>query len=248
MPRPDASAKLKAARPNEGPSKVIIGAVVVVVVILVVVFVAIWSNQSSSGSTTSGLPKHALKDGGGIVLSEGDKGAPTVDLWEDFQCPFCKHLEDAAGDRFTTLANQGDIRLVVHPLSFLDSNLGNDASARAANASFCAADADKFEEYHSTVYANQPQQEGVGYTDEQLLQFGQQAGIHGKAYDTFKQCVQDGAHTDYVKAVQQDGDKSGIRSTPTVEVNGNELSTQQLNTILQQPQQLDQVLEAAAGK
>ncbi|HET8599360.1 MAG TPA: thioredoxin domain-containing protein [Segeticoccus sp.] len=251
MPRPDASAKLKAARPKEGPSKVIIGAVVVVVIIIAAVVAVIVNNQSSNGASGGGsLPAHALPNGGGVVVPGGklQAGAPTVDLWEDFQCPFCKHLEDAAGQRFNTLADQGKIKLVVHPLSFLDSNLGNDSSKRAANASLCASDAGKFEAYHSTVFAHQPTQEGAGYTDQQLLQFGKDAGISGQAYSTFEKCVNNQTYSKYVQAVQVAGDKAGIRSTPTVKVDGHELSTQQLNTILSQPQQLDQVLEAAAKK
>ena len=52
-----------------------------------------------------------------------------------------------------------------------------------------------------------PQREGDGYTDEELLQFGRDAGIEGDAYATFETCVQDRTYEGWVQQVQQDGQR-----------------------------------------
>ena len=87
-------------------------------------------------------------------------------------------LQDIRG-RAGHLVSAGTARIVYYPLSFLDRQLGNDSSLRAANAAGCAQDAGAFAAYHDTVFANQPEREGDGYTDEELLQFGRDAGIEG---------------------------------------------------------------------
>ena len=58
-------------------------------------------------------------------------GPVDVTLWEDFQCPNCKDFEAENGAMLDHLVTDGDITLTIHPLSFLDSSLGNDSSVQA---------------------------------------------------------------------------------------------------------------------
>ena len=241
--RPDASAKLAANKPKTGPSKVLIGAVIAAVVIIVIVVVVIINAERSKNS--AGGSANTLPDGGGLVVYPDAKtksGAPTVGLYEDFQCPFCKQLENTSGSEFDKLAQAGDIKLVVHPMTILDRN-GADDSVRAANAGYCADDQGKFADFRKVVFANQPQ-EGVGYTDDQLKTFGSMAGITGDAKKTFDQCVDGQKYVNYVNNVQTKAEKAGVFSTPTVKVNGKSLSNQQMNAIMQDPSAVPKVVKA----
>jgi protein-disulfide isomerase len=195
-----------------------IGIIAGVLVLVAGVTFLVWWNNRLADSFARPAGANEL---GGIVVGSGP-----VELanWEDFQCPACKLFEDAAGDTITELIDAGDITAVYYPLSFLDANLGNDASARAANASGCAADAGKFKEFHDTVFANQPEVEGTGYTDEQLKEFGAQSGIEGDAKATFDGCVDDQTFSEWVRLVAKSGRDAGITSTPTVQVNGEDLA------------------------
>ena len=103
---------------------------------------------------------------------------PTLDLYEDFQCPVCARFEEIFGLQIVDMVKANQIKLVAHPLSFLDDNLRNDSSNRAANAAACAADADKFLQYHTATFQGQPTKEGAGYTDAQLKQFAQPGRHH----------------------------------------------------------------------
>jgi protein-disulfide isomerase len=232
--RPDASKKLKAVTPKRGPNPVIIGAVVAGVLIVGVVVAILIGSNSGSGSSAAGAAQPAgivAGDGGGILANSATPkaNAPTLDLFEDFQCPICGSLEKAMGPTMTTLANTGDVKLVVHTLSFLDDNLNNDSSKRSANAAACASDAGKYLPYHAAVFAAQPAKEGAGYTDAQLSELAQVAGITGPALTTWQKCTSSGQHSQYVTDTQTAAEKAGVNSTPTVKLNGKDI-TQTLTT------------------
>ena len=232
--RPDASAKLKAAAPKPGPNRILIGGIIAAVAILGIVLAVILGSSSTGSGGTSGssaLPQGATGTGGGIVAnaSTAKAGAPTLDLYEDFQCQVCGKLEQVFGKQIASMAQAGDIKLVVHMMSFLDAKLGNDASVRAAAAAACAADQGKFLDYHGVVYANQPAQEGAGYTDADLMGFASKAGIKGSALTSWTKCFDARTHLGYAKDVETAAEKAGVFSTPTLKLNGKDLPLQQLS-------------------
>jgi Thioredoxin len=126
----------------------------------------------------------------------------------------------------TSMVNAGDVKLVVHTLSFLDRNLpgSNKSSARSANAAACASDAGKFMEYHNAVFAAQPAREGEGYTDAQLTEFATTSGITGAALTTWQQCASSGQYAKYVTSVQEASARAEVESTPTVKLNGTDVT------------------------
>lgn len=245
--RPDASTKIRKATPKAGPNPVIIGAVVGALVILAVVVAIVLGTRGSSGGTAAGssVPVGVVGGtGGGILVNAtpAKANAPTLDLYEDFQCPSCARLEEAMGAQLTAMAKAGEIKWVVHTLSFLDDNLKNDSSKRSANAAACAAGAGKYLPYHDAVFAAQPAKEGDGYTDAQLTDFAKQTGIAGPALTTWQQCTTSGQHDKYVTDVQRASDKSGVTGTPTVKLNGKDI-TKSLTT----PQALEAAVKAATS-
>ncbi|MDE9366010.1 thioredoxin domain-containing protein [Luteipulveratus sp. YIM 133132] len=249
MPRPDASAKLAATAPRSGPPKALIAAVIAVVVVIVAGAV-FFITSNPFGKLDAAGPKASQSEGNGVVVHPGraKAGAPTVEVYEDFQCPVCKKMETTNGASIRQLAASGDIKLVSHMMSFLDDNLGNDWSKKSANAAFCAADAGKFPEYHDAVFAGQPAQEGQGYTDQQLKQtFAAGAGITGSALSTFTRCVDQGTYDDYVTDTEKRSNDDGVNGTPTVKINGKAVSDKQLQQLLTESGSFPTVLKQATG-
>ncbi|MEP7017551.1 MAG: thioredoxin domain-containing protein [Actinomycetota bacterium] len=243
--RPDVSKKIAKATPKKGPNPVVIGAVVAAVLVVgVVVAILIGtSGKTSGGSAAAAVPAGVIGgDGGGIFVNAktAKSNAPTLEVYEDFQCPTCGALEKAMGPTFTSMANAGEIKFVVHSLSFLDDNLKNDSSKRASNAAACASDAGKYLAYHALVFAAQPAQEGAGYTDAQLTQFASEAGITGAALTTWQKCTTSGQHAQYVADVQDSAGRAGVNSTPTVKLDGKDIT----NT-LSTPEALVALVKAA---
>ena len=209
---------------KEARQRRLISIVGIIAVVAVVVGIGIAVQASRNDTSDAALPATVTEAGGPIIRNPGTTNVPVLDYWEDFQCPACKQAEDATGDTLRSLVSDNKVLVRYHMLSFLDANLGNDSSSRAANAFACAADAEQQGPYHDIIYANQPSEEGTGYTDEQLLQWGQEVGITGDAYTTFENCVNSMTYADYVTSVQTAGAQAGINSTPTVLLNGTQLA------------------------
>ncbi len=240
-------AKIRAAAPKQqGPNRLVLATVIAVLAIVGVVIGTVIAKNTSGGSDTvaaGSLPEGVTESGGGITTERAKAGStgPVVDLYEDFQCPACEQLEQVLGPKLRELETAGTIRLRYHVLTFLDRNLGNDSSARSANAAMCAADEGRFGAYHDVVYANQPEQEGKGWTDAQLEAFAQQAGVTGSALTSWQACVKDKTHEAYIESVQSASDTSGVTGTPTVMVDGKKLDLQGVT-----PDNLGDTLLAAA--
>lgn len=246
--RPEASKKMAKVTPKKGPNPVIIGAVVAAVVIVGVVVAIVIGTRSQSGggsSTASAAPVGVVGGtGGGILVNPAaaKSNVPTLDVYADFQCPNCARFEEQFGPAITAMAKAGEVKYVVHMMSFLDTNLGNDSSKRATNAAACGADAGKFPEYHSAVFAAQPAKEGDGYTDAQLTEFATAVGITGPALTTWQQCTSSGHHDRYVADVATTSGKAGVTGTPTVRLNGKDM-----NKTLTTPEALVAAVKAAAS-
>ena len=227
--RPDAKKKIATVTPKKGPNPVVIGAVVAAVLIVGVVVAILIGSSGKTNTPSAGSADPVgivANDGGGILANAATakSNAPTVDLYEDFQCPTCGALEKAMGPTFASMAKTGEIKLIVHTLSFLDDNLKNDSSKRSANAVACASDAGRFLEYHAAVFAAQPAQEGAGYTDAQITEFANTAGITGPALTTWQRCTSSGQHAQYVLDTQTAAEKAGVNSTPTLKLDGKDIT------------------------
>jgi len=193
-------------------------------IVVVVGIVVLLVNRSSPTSDVVAPP--GVDANLGIPI--GTATSPVVDVYEDFQCPICGAVEQNVGALLEHLANDGQIRLVYHIMSFLDINLKNDSSKRAANAAGCAQDQGLFFEYHNEVFANQPATEGAGYTDDQLIQFAETVGIPDM--NRFKQCVADDTFGNWVTQMEINSENRQVTGTPTLMVNGKVVDWSQAST------------------
>jgi protein-disulfide isomerase len=227
----------------------IIGGLAVLAVVGIIIAIGVVNRGGDSGggsdtpSADSPLPNGITAENGyGFqVNTAADK--PDVVIFEDFQCPACAQFEQAYGPLIQQEAADGNIQLTYRIMTFLDNNLNTDHSVRAANAFGCSINAGVGEAYHNAIYANQPANEGAGWTDDQLKQFGTDVGITGEAKTTFDQCVDEGTYKGWAGLSNQAAFDSGVTGTPTVEVNGQKIpdsalaSEQALREALTNPQQ-----------
>jgi protein-disulfide isomerase/uncharacterized membrane protein YphA (DoxX/SURF4 family) len=200
----------------------------VVTVLIVLIGIGVQSNRAKiSGSLTA---SHASVSTGVVF---GKKAAATVDVYEDFQCPVCLNFEKTVGKTMDAdvRANRAQVRY--HPISILDaSSNGNRYSSRAANAALCASDVsvDTFVAYHNVLYGSyqgkqvQPGENGHGRTDKQLEAYASAAGIQTAALATFDSCVTSEKYKALEQAITDNASTHGISATPTVKVNGKQIS------------------------
>jgi protein-disulfide isomerase len=221
--------------------------IAVAVVVVVVGLGALVLAKKNSGPAHADWPKSVTENGGGVTVGK-DTAPVTLNLWEDFQCPVCKQFESVNATQIATMTDAGDIQVVYHPLSFLDQHWNNDASVLAANAFGCSATYGLEQKYHNTIFANQPAQEGTGYTNDQLIQWGKDIGITSS---DFASCVNGGTYNDWVAQVESSGTTNAITGTPTIFINGTEYSSsvnkREYGTFLQDPKALADAIAAAAS-
>lgn len=149
----------------------------------------------------------------------GDPNAPIkIEEYSDYQCPYCRIFFENTEDALTQsyIAN-GTVHFVYRSFgSFIGAESG-----RAAEASYCAGDQDKFWDMHDIIFANQTGENAGSYTDRRLTAFAEEIGLD---MDEFGSCFNGRKYADRVEEDFKDGVEAGIRATPsfvmTYTVNG----------------------------
>lgn len=218
------AAQIQQARRDKNRRIAIITVVGVVVIALAIAGALLFNRFSQS--QVANVPPNATESRDGIIANPGRAGAdaPEVELFLDYQCPACARFEQGFGPTLGQMAEAGEIQLVYRTMTFLDTNLRNDSSTRAANAAACADLAGHYSDYHNAIFAQQPTSEGAGFTDDNLtVDFTQQAGITGAALDEFNACYTTKRFSGFVNQVDDEAGRAGVQGTPTLRVNGNDL-------------------------
>lgn len=160
------------------------------------------------------LPRGATPSGDGIALGIG---LVPVDVYLDFQCPFCKQFQLISGATLEGLLGDGAITLIHHPVNLLDDVPATDYSTRAAAAAAAASDFDRFLEYVEALLLNQPPEGGPGLTDRQLVELGHAVGITDAG---FAEQVDLGRYLPWPPYVTERALRRGVSGTPSVFVSG----------------------------
>ena len=173
------------------------------------------------------LPAGADKSGAIIV---GDpEAAKFVEVYVDYQCPYCQRWEIEIGTALMERALQPGSGLAVrqYNMAFLgESNRSLSppgASARAASAAACVLDfegAEAFVEFNTAIFA------APGGTDPatrfDAASLAALASGVGSGDETLA-CIEEGRFIPFVAATTQAAFARGVTGTPTVLVNGKPL-------------------------
>ncbi|QIK71147.1 thioredoxin domain-containing protein [Propioniciclava coleopterorum] len=206
----------------------------VLALVLIGVLVYAFVSQQPKGGETGGpgttplaaqiVPPNANADKDGLIVAQGAAGTPTVTMYLDYQCPNCRTFELGYGQMLDDEAKAGTWTLENKTMVFMDNNLQNTASTRAALAASCAATVDHYKEYSLEVYNNQALQEvrgSDGYSDQLLREtIPAKVGIAGDQLSTFQACYDGRATQDFVAAVDKAAYADGVTGTPSMAVNG----------------------------
>ena len=142
--------------------------------------------------------------------SIGGRSAPvTIVEFSDFQCPFCRAAENSLTQVRQKYGDQ--VRLV-----YMDFPLGFHPHAMdAARAARCAADQDKFWQFHDALFLDQKK------LDPDNLQ--QTAAKLGLDRAKFNACFTNDKHNAGIRQDMAEGNSLGVTGTPTFFINGREL-------------------------
>ncbi|MEU0568073.1 thioredoxin domain-containing protein [Nonomuraea sp. NPDC005983] len=190
------------------------------------------ASRSQSEEAANGLAPTTVQADGSVVMAKPGVTKPVVDIFEDFQCPACKQMEEVSGPTFRNLAAEGRAKVVYHPITIFGQDPAKSNSIRAGAAARCVADGKQWVAYHDALFKNQPPETVEGFKTDQLVTWGKEAGVTAPDFDT---CVTSQKHAqaqaDYSVKVNTE---QKLKGTPTVKLNGTELE----NTVIFAPQEL----------
>jgi protein-disulfide isomerase len=213
-PKKNARYDLKAAdRKRNMLIQIGLTAVVVIFAVALVLYIV----MSSDDKPTSGETKSVRVASNSVIKKEGtDEPKAVVSMYEDFLCPHCGAFEQQIGPTIGKLIDAGAIAADYYMVGILDRPQNDNYSSRAGSAAYCVADnsVDAFRRFHAALYAQQPSEVGSSFPDNaRLVEVARQAGASGTVPD----CINKGRYVDMVKGLAS---ATGIQSTPTVRING----------------------------
>jgi protein-disulfide isomerase len=163
-------------------------------------------------------PSTAVDEGTAFAVGSGPV---VVDVYEDFMCPACGNFETASAPTLKQLAESGKITLRFHPVAILDRfSQGTEYSTRAAAASAAAAQEGKFIELHDVLYANRPEENSTGLSNDKIIELAASVGLTG---DGFTTAVNEGTYKTWVTQATETFSQRGYNSTPTIVVAGRQI-------------------------
>jgi protein-disulfide isomerase len=194
----------------------------IVLVILIIAIPYIYNATKPVGSFVSITPVARPMENGKAIGNPNAK--VTLEIYEDFQCPICKEYTNLDETQIINSAevSNGQVYYIFRQFPILDGTLLTQESHQAANASMCALEQGRFWDYHDILFANQGATENGGsFSDKRLQAFAQSLGLD---MTKFNQCFSADKFKADVDADYQKGVKAGVNGTPTIFLNGTQIS------------------------
>jgi protein-disulfide isomerase len=142
----------------------------------------------------------------GFPVRGGAAAPVTIVEFSDFECPFCgmafpilKQIEERYRDKLRIVYRQ-------FPLA------GHPHAQKAAEASLCANDQQRFWEMHDAMFGDQ-----MNLDVSALKKKAADLKLNATTFDT---CLDSGKYTAAVRKDVQEGNKAGVSGTPTLFING----------------------------
>jgi len=163
---------------------------------------------------------------GGAILVGDPEAKKVVEVYVDYQCPYCQRWETEIGTDLMERALQPGSGIAVrqYNMAFLgEANRSLDppgASARAANAAACVLDSagvEAFVEFNAAIFGvPRGQDPATTFDAASLMVLAEGIGASGETL----RCIEDETYIPFVSATTQAAFARGVTGTPTVLVNG----------------------------
>jgi protein-disulfide isomerase len=200
------------------PVALMTGLAVVAAAVMIIVLSQTTGQSPASDATTLVVPTTGYR--ADLIEGEtmGRADAPvTLEIWSDFQCPFCGQLARTYLPRLVSdFVASRQVRIVTHDVDFLGRGNRNE-SVEAAVAAGCAADQGRYWQYHDFLFWNQNGENEGTFSGARLQAMADRIGLDRPSWDS---CRIDPRQAQAVAATTSQALSSGINSTPTLALNG----------------------------
>lgn len=188
----------------------------IIVGVVLLVLAGIWYSSTRPVGDIVSITPRDLPNPNGRQL--GDPNAPVVvEVFVDFQCPACLlFTTDYEPAIIENYVKTGKVLFIVRFYPFIDDRVASKESDQAANASMCAAEQDRFWDYHDILFANQTGENIGAFSNRRLQAFAENLGLN---MNEFNSCFEDSEYWDEISQDLALGDTRTVTGTPTVFVN-----------------------------
>jgi len=188
---------------------------VILIIVVAISFSSYQANLLEMHDKTKYLEKIAAKQLPLLNLENGsyplgsENASITIVEFGDYQCEACYHwFHNTRDTLIDNYIETGKAKLVFVDLPFL----GRD-SPKAAQASYCAEDQEKYWEYHTMLYTFQDGPPDSGWADrDRLNSFAFSLDMN---IDEFNECMDSSKYQKRVKANYNEAVKNDVQQTPT---------------------------------
>jgi protein-disulfide isomerase len=178
---------------------------------IAIVLVVVSLTSAAKSPVTVTTASSALSECGGPTC--GQATAPvTIDVYADFQCPFCARADGVLQQLASQYIDTGKVKLVYHNFPIIGPE-----SETAAQAAECAGDQNKFWAYANYLFTHQNGENSGAFSSGALKNFAAQLGLD---QSTFNTCLDSGKYSATVRQQVAEGQQRGVNVTPTFFING----------------------------
>lgn len=204
---------LKVQREQEARKQttgLLIGALVFVAAVLMVYFLPRLLNTSKASGYANQVGR-----------SVGDPNAPVkVVEFSNFGCSHCRTFALETEEQFVKdYVDTGKVYFTFNVFQF-----NEDETIKAAEASYCAGEQNKFFEMHKVLFQNATF--AGAFADNSITSYAKEVGLDMTA---FKQCLDTDSQLDDVRADTENARNLGVTGTPMFDVNGTIVYSTTLN-------------------
>ena len=115
----------------------------------------------------------------------------------------------------------GKVYYTFRHFPFLDDNAASRESDQAANASMCAAEQGRFWDYHDILFANWNSENAGAFSDRRLVAYAETINLD---MDSFNSCFEANKYKAQIDEDLAAGNRAGVTGTPSLFVNGQQLT------------------------
>ncbi len=207
---------IRQRRQQERRRTILTAAIIIAAIALIITALIIFRTQAAvSGIVMPDFYEYPEQTDG---RNMGDPDAPVqVVEFSDFQCSACEFFHDETlAQLVENYVSTGEVYFTYRSFPVIDAQAARKESQTAALASYCAAEQDRFWEYHDMLFANRIGENAGSFTAPRLEAMADLLNLDA----SFNDCLAEARYLDTLNEDIQIGRQFGVNSTPSFLING----------------------------
>ncbi|MER8090647.1 DsbA family protein [Streptomyces sp. NPDC058316] len=185
-----------------------------------------WEAAKDAKNVTA--PKNTSGENGTTVVIGKSTAKKTLELYEDSRCPICATFEQTIGETVHKDVDAGKYKVKYIGATFIDNASNGEGSKNALSALGAALNVspEAFLDYKYALYSAKyhPEETDDKFKDDAYLIKIADTVDALKGNKDFQKDVEDGTYDSWAMKMSAAFDKSGVRGTPTLKMDGKTLT------------------------